>query len=114
MAPEKTPKPENRGRFKTGRRPHNAPTSRDLSLKDLVLRIASEPRSVVIDGKARVITRAERILRLTVARALEGKARDIDQLLKAMIKNPELAASHRTETVMFFHGPLARLFSGAA
>jgi hypothetical protein len=76
-------------------------------LKDLVLRIAIEPRDVVIDGAVRTMTRAERVLRLTVQRAVDGEVRALAQMMKIMKDTPDLAASVQTETVYFINGPLA-------
>ena len=96
------------GRYKPGHRPHNAVTPTDHSLKDVVLRIANELHEVSINGEPRTISRAERVFRLTVERAVKGNVRDIAHLLRIIAKNPELAASERTDTIIFINGALAR------
>jgi hypothetical protein len=96
-----------RGRFKPGRRPHNAVIPTDGSLKDVVHRIANELHEVTINTKRQTITRKERVFRLTVDRASKGNVRDIVHILSIMAKHPELAASFRVETVYFFNGALA-------
>ncbi len=96
-----------KGRYKPGRRPHNAVTPADRSLKDVVLRIANELHEVTINGKRRTMTRKERVFRLTVERAVNGTVRDIAHILSIVAKHPELAASFQIETVYFFNGSLA-------
>ena len=96
-----------KGRYKPGRRPHNAFTPGDGSLKDVVLRIANERHEVTINGERQTMTRKERVFRLTVERAVNGNVRDIAHILSILAKHPELAASFQTETVYFFNGAMA-------
>lgn len=99
-----------KGRYKQGRRPHNAVTPADASLKDVVLRIANELHEVTINGERRTLTRKERVFRLTVERAVNGNVRDIAHILSVVAKHPALASSFRTETVLFFNGAMAEVW----
>ena len=96
-----------KGRYKPGRRPHNAFTPADASLKDVVLRIANERHEVTINGERQTMTRKERVFRLTVERAVNGNVRDIAHILSILAKHPALAASFQAETVYFFNGAMA-------
>jgi hypothetical protein len=92
-------------RYKKGRRPHNARQSDDyLSLEDLVRKVASEPRKVMLRGKQVEMSRCERTFRLVVDRALDGRPREVAQLLRHMLKYPTLSKSFREEVVIFING----------
>ena len=94
-----------KSRYKKGRRPHNARPADDyLSLEDLVQKVGSEPRKVMINGELVEMSRCERTLRLVIAKALEGNAREVAQLLRHMLKYPELSKSFKEEFVIIFNG----------
>lgn len=85
-------------RPKSRRKPHNAKAAGDyLSLADMVEAIASEKRKVPTCAGEVLMTRRERNLRLLVARALEGKVRELAQVLRIMIKYPDMAATLEIE-----------------
>jgi hypothetical protein len=98
------------GKFKPGRKPHNVAVPIDRSLKDIVLRVANERHAVTIDGVTRNISRMERTLRLTVDRAVKGNKKDILRLLQIVAKRPDMAASIRTDTIVFFNGAMAEVW----
>lgn len=97
--------PKAKTRYKKGRKPHNARPSDDyLSLEELVRKVGSEPREAVLDGEVVEMSRCERTFRLMVGRALEGNAREVAQILRHMIKYPELSKSFKEEIVILITG----------
>jgi hypothetical protein len=91
--------------YKKGRKPHNATPAADyLSLEDLVQKVGSGPRKVLIDGELVEMSRCERTFRLVIGRALEGNAREVAQILRHMLKYPELSKSFKEEFVIIFNG----------
>lgn len=99
----KSPKAETR----RNRKPHNARTSEYVSFNELLAQIANEPRAALIRNEQVVMSRSERLLRLMVDRALQGKVREVRMLLKLLAKSPALAATFREEIVMVISGDLA-------
>lgn len=91
--------------FKGGRRPHNVKPPQEISsLDDLVMKVGREPRKVTLNGEIVEMSRAERALRLKVDRALEGKARPVADLLRLMMKYPQISKSYKEETVIVLAG----------
>jgi hypothetical protein len=92
------------------RKPHNSRPAADYAgLGDILKKIGGERQTVSQAGEMVEMSRAERTLRLLVGRALEGKARDVAQLLRLMMKHPSISKSCREETVIFINGPMAEL-----
>ena len=92
-----------------GRKPHNARTSEYVSFDDLLSRLASEPRTVQMGDQHVTMPRVERLMRVMVDRALQGKVRDIAKLLNMMAKNPTLTATFREQMVIRICPSLANL-----
>lgn len=93
------------GRFRGGRKPHNVKPAEHISgLQDLVIKVGSETRSVMLQGEAVEMSRAERALRLTVERALEGKVGAVADMLRLMMKYPQFSKSYKEETVLIIAG----------
>ena len=98
------PDRDKKGRYMSGRRPHNARGSDYTSLPDLVQKLALAPRTVKIDGKRMTITRLERYLRMKVARATAGDPPEIADMLRLMKKHPEIANLYPTITQIIIGG----------
>lgn len=109
MATKKTENGFARTRFKKGRRPHNAKVLEFETIADLVKCLGSERKRVALNGEEVEMTWAERSLRLTVDRALKGNRRDLAQLLRLMIKHPQISGPGRMTVVYFFRGALAKI-----
>lgn len=103
------PDRDENGRFKSGRRPHNARGSDYTSFSDLVRKQALKPRTVRLNGKRITITRLERYLRMKVARATAGDPLEVADMLRFMKKYPEIAELHLTQIVYFVNGALANV-----
>ncbi len=97
----------NSGKFKRGRRPHNAKVLDFDTIGDLVRKLGAEPKKVTVDGKEVEMSWAERLLRLTLERALKGNIRDIAQLLRLMIKHPHVTGQGKVRMVYFLSRSLA-------
>ena len=92
-------------RFKRGRKPHNAaPATEHENVAELVQSVGSEPRKVLVAGRTVEMSRAERMLRLQIERAMQGKARDVTDVLRLMVKHPDMGCSFRTELVIVISG----------
>ena len=99
-----------RTQFKRGRKPHNArPASEYQSVEEIVKRVGSEPRRVRLRGEEVEMSRAERTMRLQVERALEGKVREVAQLVRLMVKYPQIARSYTIKKTVFISGADALL-----
>ena len=61
--------------FKRGRRPHDAKTLEFENVADLVRKLGAEKKRVMRNGEEEEMTWAERSLRLTVERAVNGNVR---------------------------------------
>jgi hypothetical protein len=82
--------------FKRGRKPHNAPSAPDYkNLAELIQLVGSEPRKVLVGGKTVEMTRSERMMRLQLERAMQGKAQDVRQVLSLMLRYPGISSSSR-------------------
>jgi hypothetical protein len=77
------------------------------NLDELVAFVGKEPREVMLNGKAVIMTRAERRLRDEVDRALKGEVRALKLIVQLMIKHPKVVSSTREERNYFINGPLA-------
>ena len=102
MARTKSKAPRNR-------KPHNARSTDYASFNELLAQIAAEPRAALVGDEQVTMSRCERLFRLMVERALQGKVREITKLLQLMAKNPSTAATFRDETVTVISGVLARV-----
>ena len=91
------------GRF-TGGKPHNArrPAS-FMTLEALVTSIAKEPRQVTSNGQVRTMTQAERLLRLRVQAAAKGDRSALRQIIRLMIKYPQVVGD-KIVINMFING----------
>ncbi len=89
------------------RPPHNARLAEHASFQDLLTKAANEPRAAEINGREIRLSRAERLFRLSIDRALDGSPRDLADILRRMIDTPALAASFREEITYYFHGSVA-------
>jgi hypothetical protein len=96
----KTKKPQ------SSRKPHNAKKSEFVSFGDLLGKVATEVREVQVGDDLIEMPRVERLIRLTLARALKGNVRDVAKMLNLMAQNPELAATHRERTVIHINPAL--------
>jgi hypothetical protein len=82
--------------FKRGRKPHNATSAPDFeNLAELIQLVGSEPRKVLVAGKTVEMTRSERMMRLQLERAMQGKAQDVRQVLGLMLRYPDISRSSR-------------------
>lgn len=81
------------------RKPHNAPSLEYASFNELLEQVAAQPRNAVVNGNTVQMPRSERLLRLMLDRALQGKVRGITKLLQLMAANQRVAATHRDEFV---------------
>lgn len=86
------------------RKPHNARTLEYFSFNELLAMIATERRVALVGGKQTSMCRSERLLRLMLDRALQGKVREVTKLLQLMAKNPSVAATFRDEVVIVVSG----------
>ncbi len=91
------------------RKPHNARTANYASFDELLAQIAAEPRTALVGDQQVTMSRRERLFRLMVDRALQGKVREVTKLLQLMAKNPSTAATFRDETVTVISGVLCRV-----
>jgi hypothetical protein len=82
------------------RKPHNARESDYVSFNELLGKLATELREVQVGDDLIKMPRVERLIRLTLERALKGNVRDVTKMLNLMAQNPELAATHRERTVV--------------
>jgi hypothetical protein len=75
-------------------RPHNAkPTPYYGSLADIIEAVASEKQPITFRGRKIVMSRRERALRILIEKGLEGRPRELAQLLRLMAKYPDVAAT---------------------
>jgi hypothetical protein len=94
----------------TGRRkPHNAQSIEYVSFKDLLAQIAGEPRTARVGDEQVTMARGDRLLRLLLDRALQGKVREVIKLLQLMAKYPNVAATFREENVIVMSGAMCRV-----
>lgn len=100
-----TKSPKAKARSK--RKPHNAETEEYGSFFELLTKIATEARKATIGDKEATITRVEGLLRVMVERALKGEVREVLKLLQLMEKNPAMATTNRTRTILFISKALA-------
>ena len=91
------------------RKPHNARTTEYVSFNELLAMIAAERRVAVVGGRQTSMNRGERLLRLMLDRALQGKVREVIKLLQLMAKNPTVAATFRDEIVIVTSGALCHV-----
>ena len=88
--------PATGSQFKRGRKPHNATSAPDFeNLAELIQLVGSEPRKVLVGGKTVEMTRSERMMRLQLERAMQGKAQDVRQVLSLMLRYPDIGRSSR-------------------
>ncbi len=90
-------------------KPHNALTSEYTSFNELLAMIAAERRVALVGDQQRSMSRGERLLRLMLDRALQGKGREVTKLLQLMAKNPSVAATFRDEIVIVTSGALCNV-----
>ena len=84
------------------RKPHNAKRAPEVeSFEDLVANVGAELRRIPSGSGSIEMTRLERTFRLLVERAIEGKARDLAQVLRLMLEHPAVAKSYREEVSIF-------------
>jgi hypothetical protein len=84
------------GQFKRGRKPHNATSAPDYqNVAELIQLVGSEPRTVLVPGEAVGITGTERMMRLQLDRAMQGKAQDVREVLSLMLRYPDISCSGR-------------------
>lgn len=88
------------------RKPHNAARSEYASFNELLSLIAAEPRTALVGGEQVTMSRSERLLRLMLDRALQGKVREVTKLLQMMARSPGVAATFRDEWVTVVSGAL--------
>lgn len=91
------------------RRPHNAQPKHYDSLAELFEAIASEKRAIPTRAGVVLMSRKERSLRTMIARALgkEEHVRELAQVLRLMIKYPDLAAT--SEIVILIRGKMCHV-----
>jgi hypothetical protein len=94
----------NSGQFQAGRRPHNAKPLDFENVADLVRKLGSESKRVSLNGREVDMTWAERSLRLTIERAINGNVRDITQLLRLMIEHPNISGHGRLRCIIYLGG----------
>jgi hypothetical protein len=97
------------GARRAPRKPHNAKTAEYATFNELLGMIADQPRKATIAGREVTMTRAEALLRVMVERAMQGKVREIKQVLQMMARDPGLAANSRLQTHIFINGSLANV-----
>ena len=87
-------------------KPHNADLPDYESLAEMVEAIASEKRAVPTRTGEIVMSRRERTFRILIAKALadEDNVRDLAQVLRFMIKYPDMASTY--ETVIVIRGKM--------
>ena len=95
-----------RGRFKQGRMPHNAKVPTYADIGDLVRAVGAEPKSVTINGQEVSMTWSERSLRLSIELAINGNTRDLIDLVRLMIKHPQITGPVRTRLYTIIRGNL--------
>ena len=82
--------------FKRGRKPHNASSAPDYeSVAELIQVVGSEPRKVLVGGETVEMTGTERMMRLQLERAMQGKAQDVREVLRLMLRYPGISSSSR-------------------
>ena len=90
--------------------PHNAKLGHDYAtLAELVRQVGSDRKLVTVAGETTEMSWAERSLRLTIDRALSGKVRDLELLLKLMAKYPATTGRGRMRIEYFTRYPLSQL-----
>lgn len=97
------------GSMGSKRKPHNARVDAYCSLEELLTLTGAEPRELRMGQRQVIMPRTERLLRVVVARALDGNVRELTQLLRIMAKHPALAATFREEFVTVLSGALAKV-----
>jgi hypothetical protein len=97
----------NSGQFQSGRRPHNIKVLAFDTLGELVRHIGAQPRTVTMKGKPVKMTRAERSFRLMLDRALKGNVQDLAEILRLMIKHPQVVGRGRLRQIIVIRGALA-------
>lgn len=94
---------------KRGRKPHNARTAEYGSFDELLAQMGAEPRTARVGEQEVMMPRTERLLRVMLARALDGNARDVAKVLQLMAKSPTLAATFRKEFVTVVSGIMCKV-----
>ena len=95
------------GRFKKGRMPHNAKVPTYADFGDLVRSVGAAPKSVTINGQEVSMPWSERSMRLSVDRAIKGQTRDLIDLLRLMIKHPQITGPVKTKFIYVMRGGFA-------
>lgn len=88
------------------RKPHNARTSEYGSFNELLALIADERRAALVGEQQVIMSRRERLFRLMLDRALQGKVREVTLLLRLMANSPALATTYRDQVVTVISGSL--------
>ena len=94
---------------KRERKPHNARTAEYGSFDELLEQMGAEPRTARMGDQEVTMPRTERLLRVMVARALDGKVRELTQLLRIMAQRPHLAATFREDFVTVVSGIMCKV-----
>lgn len=98
--------PTSKPATRRARKPHNARTPGYGSFNELLALIADERRTALVGEQQVIMSRRERLFRLMVDRALQGKVREVTLLLRLMANSPTLAATYRDQVVTVISGSL--------
>lgn len=94
-------------RTRAPRKPHNARREDYQTFDELLAKIGDEPCQAMVDDEEVTMTQIERLLRVMIDRAMHGNVREMTKLLQIMPNDPGLAATSRTQTVIFYSKLLA-------
>lgn len=106
MAKSTTRKPARR----RAKPPHNAAKPTNFrSVGELARAIGAEPRGARLRGQAVIMSQTERLCRLILENALDGKVPDLKFLIQTMAKYPQIAGSAKQRWVLLLAGADADL-----
>ena len=94
---------------KAPRRPHNARKPTFRSLGEMARSIGAEPRRATLRGKEVVMSQAERLCRVIVDSAINGRISDLKLLIGIMADHPQIASPATERWVLFLAGDDAEL-----
>jgi hypothetical protein len=90
--------------------PHNAPKPMAFrSIGELAQAVGAEPGRATIGGSEVQISRAERLCRLIIEKAVAGSVSDLKLLIRIMADRPQIAGTAKERWVLLLAGHDAEL-----